>query len=168
MEKELSRQEQEETFIKILNETGKQSEAIKIVGWDKSKASRFVKKLREEEPERLRVTKEIKSEASTSQATQKPEKVPEPQEPIESITKVQNSQEKPNKKATMGFRADVDRIEFWRIFADVIDTEIGVLCTAAIDEYIKKYELAADQKEIIDIRLKALEAERKIRERGNI
>lgn len=213
MEKELTREEQEELFLRIYNETGVQKTAAAAVNWDKSKAWRFIKKIKKKEPERLKGTEQMEVKA-TSQDTpqtaksedgtvktsikiteaskqelqvipvkiiktppkeqveyiQKPKMVFELQKPIESTSLEEKAKEKPNtkpQKATMGFRADVDRIEFWRIFADVIDTEIGVLCTAAIDEYIERYELAADQKEIIDIRLKALEAEKKIRSKYN-
>lgn len=213
MEKELTRQEQEEIFIRIYNETGVQKEAAEAVGWDKSKAWRFVKKLKEKEPERLKgATKENKDDTSTGEvkvasqntsqitetkdeteiitatiiesekqepqvipvniveATQKPQTAPEPQEPIKSTPAEEKAREKANtkpQKATMGFRAEVSKIEFWRAYADATDTELGIMCTTAIDEYIQRHELTADQKEIIDIKMKALEAEKRIRGKIN-
>lgn len=213
MEKELTRQEQEEIFIQIYNKTGVQKEAAEAVGWDKSKAWRFVKKLKEKEPERLKgATKENKDDTSTGEvkvasqntpqitetkdetekitvtiteaskqepqvipvniveATQRPQIAPELQKPIRSTPAEEKAREKANtkpQKATMGFRAEVSKIEFWRAYADATDTELGIMCTDAIDEYIQRHELTADQKEIIDIKMKALEAEKRIRGKIN-
>lgn len=206
MEKELTRQEQEEIFIQIYNKTGVQKEAAEAVHWDKSKAWRFVKKLKEKEPERLKgATKENKDDTSTGEvkvasqitetkdeteiitatiieskkqepqvipvniveATQKPQIAQELQEPIRSTPAEEKAREKANtkpQKATMGFRAEVSKIEFWRAYADATDTELGIMCTAAIDEYIQRHEMTADQKEIIDIKMKALEAVKRIKE----
>lgn len=207
MEKELTRQEQEELFLKVYAEKGTQKEAAEAVGWDKSKAWRFIKKLKEKEPERLKgattgnkdkteiITANIieseKQESqvipikiveaaqkpqetfeqiqlikSTPQATQKPQTVFELKKPIETISK-EEANTKPQ-KATMGFRAEVSKIEFWRAYADATDTELGIMCTAAIDEYIQRHELTADQKEIIDIKMEALEKEKLIRAKINM
>lgn len=229
MEKELTRQEQEEIFIRIYNQTGVQKEAAEAVHWDKSKAWRFVKKLKEKEPERLngtakenkdktsteqmevkavsqdmsqtaksedgtvktsiKITEASKQEPqvipvkiietqpkeqveyrlvkSTTQAIQKPKTVFELQKPKERTPMEEKAREKANtkpEKATMGFRAEVSKIEFWRAYADATDTELGIMCTAAIDEYIQRHELTADQKEIIDIKMKALKAVKRIKE----
>lgn len=65
----------------------------------------------------------------------------------------------------MGFRADVDKIELWKLYADAAEQEISALCTAAIDEYISNHELTADQKEIFDINKQAFEAKKRIKNR---
>lgn len=154
MEKELTRKEQEELFLKIYNETGKQSEAAEAVNWDKSKAWRFIKKIREKEPERL-------------QAPQKPRRGTKRMQAGKTMHGKEKSQEKANtkpQKGTMGFRADLSEIEFWRIYADATDTELSVICTTAINEYIQRHEPTAKQRKIIDIRMKALEEEKRVRE----
>lgn len=156
MEKELTRQEQEALFLKVYNETGVQKKAAEAVGWDKSKAWRFIKKIKEKQPEQLQVP-------------QKPRKNIKPVQ-AKTIPGEEKAQEKANTKpgkGTMGFRADLDKIEYWRMYAAVTNTELGVMCTSAIDEYIKRHGLTADQEEIINIRMKALEAERRIREKIN-
>ena len=154
MEKKMTRQEQEELFLKIYNETGVQKTAYEAVGWLPSKASYFVKKIREKEPERLQVPQKPHSKPMQADKTT----------PNEEKAK-ERANTKPQ-KGTMGFRADLDKIEFWRMYADVTDRELGAMCTVAIDEYIERHELTADQKEIINIRLKALEAEKQVRERN--
>lgn len=154
MEKELTRQEQEERFIEVYNKTGKQSEAMKILGWDKSKASRFMKKIRETEPERL-------------QAPQKPRRGTKQMQAGKTMLDKEKAQEKANtkpQKGTMGFRANLSEIDFWRIYADATDTELSAMCTNAINEYIQRHEPTAKQRKIIDIRMKALEEEKRVRE----
>lgn len=153
MEKELTRQEQEELFLKVYNETGKQIEAAEAVNWDKSKAWRFIKKIKEKEPERLQVP-------------QKPRRGTKQMQAGKTMPGKEKAQERANtkpQKGTMGFRADLSEIEFWRIYADATDTELSVMCTAAINEYIQRHETTADQRKIIDIRMKALKEEKKIR-----
>lgn len=190
MEKELTRQEQEEIFLKVYAETNIQKEAAEAVGWDKSKAWRFIKKIREKEPERLNAAME-KVRTNTVQVTttsvkekqeptvinakviESPKQEPQNNEirlkhtqPKENTLKEKRIENKANtkpQKGTMGFRANVSKIEYWRIYADVTDKELSVMCTAAIDEYIQRHELTADQQAIIDIRIQALEAERRIR-----
>ncbi|MCX4298008.1 MAG: hypothetical protein OSJ73_13390 [Lachnospiraceae bacterium] len=106
-----------------------------------------------------------KSESIT-QAPQKPETAPEPHEPIKSTPSEEKAEEKPNtkqEKRVMGFRADVNKIDLWKIYAEATEQEIGVMCTAAIDEYISNHELTADQRQIFDIKIKALEAEKRIK-----
>lgn len=157
MEKELTRQEQEELFIEVYNKTGVQKTAAEAVNWDKSKAWRFMKNIREKESERL-------------QAPQKPRRGTKQIQAGKTMPCKEKAKEKANtkpQKGTMGFRADLFKIEFWRIYADATDTELSVMCTAAIDEYIQRHEPTTDQKKIIDIRMKALAEEKKIREKSN-
>ena len=67
------------------------------------------------------------------------------------------------KKAVMGFRAEQEKMEVWKLYADATGQEIGVLCTAAIDEYIKRHKLNEDQQKFFDLKKKMLEAEKKIK-----
>ena len=160
MEKELTRQEQEEAFLKVYNETGVQKRAADAVGWTVSKAWRFIEKLRKNQPELLK----------TPQAPQKPHTSPKLSQPKESTLKEEKTENKANtkpQKGTMGFRTDTKKIEYWRLYADVTDTELGIMCTSAIDEYVQRHKLTEEQQAIIDIRLKALEAEKRIRQKSN-
>lgn len=173
--------EEEEAFLNLLRQGKSRKEAYEAIGREKTWASKTIKKIRKTEPERLKGTaEEIKDKApaeqaeaeppaqGTPQTAQKPQTAPEPSKPNKSTFEeektVYGANTKPQ-KAVMGFRAEVDKIELWKIYADAAEQEIGTLCTAAIDEYIRNHELTADQKEIFDIKKQALEAEKRIKNR---
>lgn len=67
------------------------------------------------------------------------------------------------KKAVMGFRAEQEKMEVWKLYADATGQEIGALCTAAIDEYIKRHKLNEDQQQLFNLKKKMLETEKKIK-----
>lgn len=87
----------------------------------------------------------------------------QPKESTPTAEKAENKANTKPQKAVMGFRADQSKIEVWKLYAEATGQEIGVMCTAAIDEYIENHELTADQKQIFDIKMNALEAERRIK-----
>lgn len=82
-------------------------------------------------------------------------------------TEKKSIQEKTEKtkpvKAVMGFRADTEKMEDWKLYASVTGQEIGVLCTAAIDEYIKRHGLTTEQQKLFDLKKQVLETEKKIK-----
>lgn len=67
------------------------------------------------------------------------------EEPTESPQKAQ--------KKVFSFRADVDQINSWRVWADAKGLKVEELGTLAINEYIKKHPLTADQKKIYELKL---------------
>ncbi len=120
-------QKQEAEFLRIYQETGSQKEAYTAVGWDKTKASKFVKKWRQEQeaqqsknvpaitdepkqeskesptPQEEVVEMPIKEEsqvipAKVVEAPQMPQIAPETQEPIKSTPTEEKAEEKPNAK----------------------------------------------------------------------
>lgn len=120
-------QKQEAEFLRIYQETGSQKEAYMAVGWDKTKASKFVKKWRQEQeaqqsknvpaitdepkqeskesptPQEEVVEMPIKEEsqvipAKVVEAPQMPQIAPETQEPIKSTPAEEKAEEKPNAK----------------------------------------------------------------------
>lgn len=108
----------------------------------------------------------------TPQATEKPHTAPEPSQPMQSTPTEEKAEYKPNKTATktekkiMGFRAAVDRMEVWKLYADATGQEISSLCTAALDEYVDRHKLTEEQKQLFDLKRKMLEDEKKIK--GNV
>ena len=56
-------------------------------------------------------------------------------------------------KKVFSFRADVDQINSWRVWADAKGLKVEELGTLAINEYIKKHPLTADQKKIYELKL---------------
>lgn len=153
--------------LKTVYRTGKQQDGADYLQINKGTFSKKIREIEEKEPERVkRLKAEVEAEKDTPQAPQKPETAPEPQEPIKSTPTEEKAEEKPNtkqEKRVMGFRADVNKIDLWKIYAEATGQEIGVMCTAAIDEYISNHELTADQRQIFDIKIKALEAEKRIK-----
>ncbi len=170
--------QEEEAFLKLLRQGKSRKEACEAIGREKTWASRTIKKIRETEPERLKGTaEEIKNEVfaeqleekilaqDASQVEKKPETATKPQEPIESVPMEEKAEEKRVMRVT-GFRADVDKINLWRIYAESVGQEIGVMYATAIDEYIKNHKLTADQQTIYDLKKKILEVERKMKEQS--
>lgn len=159
--------EQMDEALKTVYRTGKQQDGADYLQINKGTFSKKIREIEEKEPERVkRLKAEVEAEKDTPQAPQKPETAPEPQEPIKSTPTEEKAEEKPNtkqEKRVMGFRADVNKIDLWKIYAEATGQEIGVMCTAAIDEYISNHELTADQRQIFDIKIKALEAEKRIK-----
>lgn len=159
--------EQMDEALKTVYRTGKQQDGADYLQINKGTFSKKIREIEEKEPERVkRLKTEVEAEKDTPQAPQKPETAPEPHEPIKSTPSEEKAAEKPNtkqEKRVMGFRADVNKIDLWKIYAEATEQEIGVMCTAAIDEYISNHELTADQRQIFDIKIKALEAEKRIK-----
>ena len=183
--------QEEETFLNLMKQGKSRKEAYEAIGREKTWASKTIKKIRETEPERLKGTgEEAKDESKTFILTtaESPKQEPvefnivktTPQEPqtgeieLERTQPMKNTPEEEKRvyeantkpqKAVMGFRAEVDKIELWKLYADASEQEISTMCTAALDEYVRNHELTADQKEIFDIKKQALEAEKKIKSR---
>lgn len=181
--------QEEEAFLNLMKQGKSRKEAYEAIGREKTWASKTIKKIRETDPERLKGTgEEAKDESKTFIPTtaESPKQEPvefnivktAPQEPqtgeieLERTQPIKNTPEEEKRvyvantkpqKAVMGFRAEVDKIELWKLYADASEQEISAMCTAALDEYIHNHELTADQKEIFDIKKQALEAEKRIK-----
>lgn len=70
---------------------------------------------------------------------------------------------RPQRQA-FSFRADKQKIEHWKLYAEAVGTnDIGELWTAAIEEYIQNHELTADQKIVYNLKWQALEAQKKLK-----
>lgn len=174
-QKPLYTDEQMDEALKTVYRTGRQQDGADLLGINKGTFSRKKREIEENEPERAeRLKAEIAAEKKafikdTSQTAQQPAEHSEPiqtKSTPEEETHVYEANTKPQ-KAVMGFRAEVDKIELWKLYADSAEQEISAMCTAALDEYIRNHELTADQKEIFDIKKQALEAEKRIKNRNN-
>lgn len=159
--------QEEETFLDLLRQGKSRKEAYEAIGREKTWASKLIKKLRETEPERLVGTvEEIKEEPQDApQATQKPQTAPEQSKVVESTTNEEKAAETANakpQKQSFSFRADQDKIEHWKLYAETVGAnDLGTLWTAAIDEYICNHKLTADQQEIYNLKKKAAEMAKK-------
>lgn len=108
--------------------------------------------------------KEQEDSGRIAQDTPQMSKAPAEQPQTEKRKSIQEKAEKAKPvKAVMGFRADIEKMEDWKLYASVTGQEIGVLCTAAIDEYIKRHELTTEQQNLFDLKKQVLEAEKKIK-----
>lgn len=170
--------QEEEAFLNLLRQGKSRKEACEVIGREKTWACRTLKRIRETEPDRLKgIVEKTKNKASAeqleekiptqdaSQTQKKPETATKPQEPIESIPMEEKAEEKRVMRVT-GFRADVNKINLWRIYAEATGQEIGVMYTTAIDEYISNHKLTTDQQTIYDLKKKILEVERKMKEQS--
>ena len=183
--KQVQREQDIEKFLELLKQGTPRKDAYEAVGHDKTWASKVIAELKEKEPDLLKGTsEEIKDKVSLEQAeaiaeeeTPTPNTLQEPQTAVESPQPMKNTPEEEKRvyeantkpqKAVMGFRAEVDKIELWKLYADAAEQEISAMCTAALDEYVRNHELTADQKEIFDIKKQALEAEKMIKRRKKI
>jgi len=158
--------QEEESFLDLLRQGKTRKEAYEAIGREKTWASKTIKKIRETEPERLKGTaEEIKEEPQdTPQAQQKPEIATEQPQPIENTPKEEKAEIRANtkpQKQSFSFRADQNKIEKWKLYAEAIGTkDIGALWTTAIDEYISNHELTADQKTIYELKRKVAEMQK--------
>ena len=180
--KQVQREQDIEKFLELLKQGKSRKDAYETVGHDKTWASKVIAELKEKEPDRLKGTSEeikdkvqlkqdetkAEEETSTSNTSQEPQIAAELPQSIENTPekekRVHGANTKPQ-KAVMGFRAEVDKIELWKLYADAAEQEISAMCTAALDEYVCNHELTAEQKEIFDIKKQALEAEKMIKNR---
>lgn len=98
-----------------------------------------------------------------SQNPNTPLKQQQPQKNTYKEEKVQNRVNTKVAKAVMGFRAEIEKMENWKLYASVTGQEIGILCTAAIDEYINRHKLTAEQQQLFNLKKQTLEAEKRMR-----
>ncbi len=158
--------QEEEKFLELLRQGKTRKEAYEAIGREKTWASKTIKKIKETDPERLKGTaEEIKEKPQDKpKATQKPKTANRKPQPTEN-TLQEETEGKPNtkqKRQSFSFRADQNKIEEWKLYAEAIGTkDIGTLWTAAIDEYISNHELTADQKAIYELKRKVAEMQKK-------
>lgn len=75
--------------------------------------------------------------------------------------KVENNTNTKPQRQSFSFRADQDKIETWKLYAETIGAkDIGTLWTAAIDEYINNHKLTEDQQVIYNLKKKAVEMQK--------
>lgn len=66
-------------------------------------------------------------------------------------------------RQSFSFRAEPHRIEEWRLYAESIGArDLGVLWSAAIDEYIENHGLTADQQIVYDLKKQAYDAQKRV------
>lgn len=69
----------------------------------------------------------------------------QPEEPTEKAQKTQ--------KKVFSFRAEVDQVDSWRVWADAKGLKVDELGTLALTEYIKKHSLTEDQRQIYELKM---------------
>lgn len=158
------RQQDIEIFLEQLRQGKNQKEASEAAGHDKSWGSHVIAELKEKEPERLKGTPQEVKDAEKSpqdkpQTAQKPQEATKAEQIVKSTPIEEKSEEKANtkpQKQSFSFRADQDKIESWKLYAETIGAkDIGTLWTAAIDEYISNHALTADQQKIFKLKKQA-------------
>lgn len=69
----------------------------------------------------------------------------QPEEPSEEPKKTQ--------KKVFSFRAEVDQVDSWRVWADAKGIKVDELGEKAITEYIKRHALTEDQRQIYELKM---------------
>jgi len=90
------------------------------------------------------------SEASES-VSESPEKSTK-RNTKEEPEKVTESPQKAQKKV-FSFRAEVDQVDSWRVWADAKGMKVDELGTLALTEYIKRHSLTEDQRQIYELKM---------------
>ena len=90
------------------------------------------------------------SEASES-VTESPKKTTKRNTQAEP-EKVTESPQKAQKKV-FSFRAEVDQVDSWRVWADAKGLKVDELGTLALTEYIKRHSLTEDQRQIYELKM---------------
>lgn len=69
--------------------------------------------------------------------------------------KKEESKEEPQKaqKKVFSFRAEVDQVDSWRVWADAKGMKVDELGEKALTEYIRRHGLTADQKQIYELKM---------------
>ena len=67
------------------------------------------------------------------------------EEPTESPQKTQ--------KKVFSFRAEVDQVDSWRVWADAKGMKVDELGEKALTEYIKRHSLTEDQRQIYELKM---------------
>lgn len=159
------RQQDIEAYLELLRQGKNQKEASEAVGHDKTWGSHVIAELKKKEPERLKGTPQEVKEAEekapedTPQAPQKPQTAPKPIKTEESTPKEEKTEKKANikpksKRTVMGFKANADSMKNWKLYAEATGQEIGIMCSKAIDEYIKNHPLTEEQKQFLELKQK--------------
>mgnify|MGYP007101852473 CR=1 FL=1 len=56
-------------------------------------------------------------------------------------------------KKVFSFRAEVDQVDSWRVWADAKGMKVDELGTLALTEYIKRHSLTEDQRQIYELKM---------------
>lgn len=67
--------------------------------------------------------------------------------------KAQPEEPKKTQKKVFSFRAEVDQVDSWRVWADAKGLKVDELGTLALTEYIKKHSLTEDQRQIYELKM---------------
>lgn len=134
---------QEAKFLKIYQETGSQKEAYMAVGWNKTKASTFVKKWRQEQEARQSENNPVTVEESKPKTISvKAEEEP----PI--VQEDENATEQ--KKQVFSFRATIHDIAIWRAYATATGISLEKVANAALKEYMENHLLTGTEQVIFE------------------
>ena len=152
------RQQDIEAYLELLRQGKNQKEASEAVGHDKTWGSHVIAELKKKEPERLKGTPQEVKEAE-EKAPQDTPQAPKPIKTEESTPKEEKTEEKTNikpksKRTVMGFKANADSMKNWKLYAEATGQEIGIMCSKAIDEYIKNHPLTEKQKQFLELKQK--------------
>ncbi len=103
---------------------------------------------------------------TTPKSKKHPQTSPEPIQADRTPPKEEKAEAKANtkpQKQSFSFRAEQSKIESWKLYAEATGADyMGALWTAAIDEYIDRHRLTADQQTVYDLKKQALEALKKV------
>lgn len=141
------------------SKTYQEKEAYEAIGREKTWAGKTIKE----------TPKEIKDEPTkeqskiepytqdTLQTIQKPQTTSETLQTVKSTPTEEKVGERVNtkpQKQTFSFRACLDNIQQWKLYAELCGIkDIGELWTAAITEYINSHPLESDKQEMYNLRL---------------
>lgn len=88
-------------------------------------------------------------------ATESPTESPKRSTKRNTKTVKEEPKEEPQKaqKKVFSFRAEVDQVDSWRVYADAKGMKVDELGTLALTEYIKKHSLTEDQRQIYELKM---------------
>lgn len=88
-------------------------------------------------------------------ATESPTESPKRSTKRNTKTVKEEPKEEPQKaqKKVFSFRAEVDQVDSWRVYADAKGMKVDELGEKALQEYIKKHSLTEDQRQIYELKM---------------
>ena len=161
--RQIKKEQDVEKFLELLRQGKSRKEAYESVGHEKTWASKVITELKKKEPERLKgISEEIEATPKTSQKPHTATKMPQPIKYTPKEEKrVYGANTKPQKQS-FSFRAEQTKIESWKLYAETVGGDVGMLWTAAIDEYINNHRLTADQQVLYDLKKQVLEKQKEL------
>lgn len=147
--------------MSLQNGVNTEEQAIESAKQESEKTAKQIKK-KGIEPFLEVPTEQIEEELSAQNTPQAPQKPQTAKNTLDEENRVYGTNMKPQKQS-FSFRAEQSKIENWKLYAETVCVgDVGALWTAALDEYIDRHKLTAEQQIIYNLKKQVLEKQKEL------